>query len=134
MLEQGWEPKKVGNLYRVRIKADKENFLDWDRPLDDQKHLNLKEIIDDLLVDSEGVFEKPIQNPGRLTGNELYEYLIAYYDSPEGKAASERLSEAGIPGIKYLDAGQRGRKLNPELAIADRQRRFGDYADNMPKN
>lgn len=82
-----------GHMYEVNINARPEQFLDWDRPLAQQGS-----------PANEGV-----NSIIRLTGREretlptrsVYEML----GSPQ--EASSRLREAGIPGIKYFDAGSR---------------------------
>jgi hypothetical protein len=83
-----------GHMYEVGIRANPEQFLDWDRPLA-QQGSPVNEGVNSII---------------RLTGREretlptrsVYEML----GSPQ--EASSRLREAGIPGIRYLDAGSRG--------------------------
>lgn len=103
-------PKPEGNRYRVRINADKEQFLDWDKPLSEQSpHVqNALDFIEDI--------EKH-KLPDTATGGDLH-YAIANFafDPKTGtrmkmgwghENASKMLREAGIPGIKYLDQGSR---------------------------
>jgi len=87
-----------GRLYEVNINANPEDFLDWDKPLSEQPQ-RVREAFDGLGVE------------GR-SGQGAYEELSwqdmggSFSDADAG--ASRRLREAGIPGIRYLDAGSRG--------------------------
>lgn len=103
--------KHVGNMYRVRINAHQDHFLDWDKPL--------------------GEHPEPVRSKLRAagfedkqTGKEIYHSLVKYRPDQGGgtssagmkiadldqtpQAASGRLSASGIHGIKYLDQGSRG--------------------------
>ena len=71
-----------GNMYEVRINADPEDFLDWDKPAADQPP---------------GVRTK-------LPPEWQSPTWKGHARTPEGMA---RLREAGIPGIRYLDQGSR---------------------------
>jgi hypothetical protein len=100
----------VGNMYRVRIKASHEHFLDWDKPLGEQsEHVRAK-------LRAAGFQD-------HQTGKEIYQSLVKYRPGEGGgmtsagmkisdldatpEAASGRLGATGIPGIKYLDQGSR---------------------------
>jgi hypothetical protein len=107
--------------YRVRILANKEDLLDWDRPLSEQPAKVRK------LVDDAGLKEKI--ETGENTGAGIYKALEdhqleqlmsehvkqhgeeSYPDSVAVARALEefpqKLRESGIPGVKYLDAGSR---------------------------
>jgi hypothetical protein len=110
--------KPVGpRTYEVNINADPAHLLDWDKPLREQNKdvFNrfsdaampgrksdplLRELFGEGAIPSEylGLFDKS-------SGAQAYKTLAA-----EGKGApafSQQLSEAGIPGIKYLDEGSR---------------------------
>jgi hypothetical protein len=109
--------KPVGpRTYEVNINADPAHLLDWDRPLREQGAVLdrfsdaampgrksdplLRELFGEGAIPSEylGLFDKS-------SGAQAYKTLAA-----EGKGApafSQQLSEAGIPGIKYLDQGSR---------------------------
>jgi hypothetical protein len=92
--------KNPGSMYEVRINADPEEFLDWDAPLKDQPEAARKVFA----AAGVGYPEQPIHNTmqnfdiirgqGRMSGF-----------SPD---TSEALRAAGVPGIRYLDAGSRG--------------------------
>jgi hypothetical protein len=116
-----------GHMYEVKINADPEHFLDWDKPLSEQhpkvqaaltpEAIGLtafgpvgpkgyygwadetgKRIGPSLRTGSPG----PLFDP-KATGQDIYRTL---HDNPT--AAAEMLHKAGIPGIRYLDAGSRG--------------------------
>jgi hypothetical protein len=102
--------KHVGNMYRVRINAHHDHFLDWDKPL--------------------GEHSEPVRSKLRAagfedsqTGKDIYHSLVKYRPDHGGatssagmklsdldatpEAASGRLQATGIHGIKYLDQGSR---------------------------
>lgn len=107
--------RELGNLYKVRINADKQHFLDWDKPVSEQP-----QALRDLLA-KHGVTETKFGEP-ITTGEKAYEALKdalathkklppdknGMYRMDDGReAASKALAEAGIPGLKYLDQGSR---------------------------
>ena len=137
------EPEAIsrGKMYEVNIKADPNDFLDWDKPLSQQSEkvrgalANFGQTPQDFDIAIEALRAKR-QNPIVRNGDSS-EYIKAIdnriadleatkqtYDVPAGQfiqrleygkndtknqqAASSRLREAGIPGIKYLDQGSRG--------------------------
>jgi hypothetical protein len=73
------------NMYQVRINADPEHFLDWDKPLNEQS-----------AAVSESL-NSVVKSRDRLPKE--------WIDGSPG--AEQRMREAGIPGIKYLDQGSR---------------------------
>lgn len=106
--------KQGGHMYEVDINAEPHQFLDWDKPLAAQPK------IDDVLYDTltRGGMDKTQLNYllNNKTGREAYDAVArkevnADWGAPGDFAqrlASERLREAGIPGIRYLDQGSRG--------------------------
>lgn len=117
LLQSGAElPKQGGSMYQVRINADPEHFLDYEKPLSEQSP-----VVQQLL-------QKIPAAPDRaswphITGNDLHEQLrvdamgddafmgsSGYRMQRRNEAAvdvAKSLREAGIPGIKYLDQGSR---------------------------
>lgn len=109
---------KPPTKYKVRIHADKEQFLDWDKPLSEQTS-QVQEALKKLGIGPDIVtpgMEKP--------GSSIYQTLVQKGQSEEGLPvfsrgnmeanASRLLKEAGIPGIKYLDQGSRINDLAQE--------------------
>ncbi len=122
-------PKMGGKMYQVQIHADPEHFLDWDKPLSEQHpkvQEALKSITDQLEVKPSTI---------ETNKNDLYHNGQWMGYAPTGDIADMRvpqieqiartaigptaLRDAGIPGIKYLDAGSRGGMPNQTLADAN---------------
>lgn len=98
-----------GNLYRVDLKPKEEEYLLWDKPLDEQS-LHVKEALQkelDIYRKSEGAKGAYVNNS---SGEKLYKEFIYTYGSD--KKASERLNELGIKGIKYEDGNSRSIDVN----------------------
>jgi hypothetical protein len=98
--------KPVGpRTYEVNINADPAQMLDWDKPLSQQspsaQQLLLPGAGKKLALDPHvaSIFEG---NPANVDA------ATAYRAFGRAPVASQALNEAGIPGIKYLDAGSRG--------------------------
>jgi hypothetical protein len=85
-----------GGMYKVRITANKEHFLDWDKPLSEQSEY-VKEALGKVLP------------PGleKLRGEQLIKTDLPYHLGVKREGVSAALRDAGIPGIKYLDQGSR---------------------------
>ena len=100
----------AGRMYEVSIRANPEDFLDWDKPLSEQseKLQNIvlgfegkgRDLIDRLYTMASDPIHAAYQR-GELPFDE-------YQRSNPNVQVAERLREAGIPGIRYLDAGSRG--------------------------
>lgn len=98
--------------YEVDIDADQNTFLDWDNPLTREIPQQVKDAINKIANSDPAIKEKfysafQEKQPGS-----------AYYDILSGHAktgdlvqnqmfATKKLQEAGLPGIKFLDAGSR---------------------------
>lgn len=115
--------KNLGRIYKIDVAPSEDKFLSWDKPISDlpkelQKKLRsvvetVQEYDPELLsraVKVPGFYQK---NPSQLseflmgvTGQELYKALgrSKVIGSPE--AASDLLSEMGVPGIRYLAGGK----------------------------
>ena len=116
--------RDTGRMYEVAIHADPERFLDWDKPLSQQALKS--EAVDQVLLRApaapagRGAAPRPytleeLREYG-ATGRELYDRLSWAAGKPgafpeinvaQPRGASEALRDAGIPGIRYLDAGSR---------------------------
>jgi hypothetical protein len=123
-----------GRMYEVEINADPDTFLDWDKPLSEQPEAvrrmagwtpeaeaqyraAMSSDTDNLMAALEGDAQYSPQKlprpPGTFpmdsTGAQFYESSkLVPGDYRDKVAAAEKLKQAGIPGIKYLDAGSRG--------------------------
>jgi hypothetical protein len=121
-----WNGRNQGHMYEVNINADPADFLDWDKPLSEQPQAvrdALGPRVDALRKAGAGIPQDP-------TGDALWR--VAH---PQGgfdktdfsrgvpEQAAGRLREAGIPGIKYLDAGSRG--------AGDGSRNFVVFDENL---
>lgn len=117
----------TGNTYRVRIHRNPEEFLDWDKPLGEQSSEIQAKLVPFLekrlgelgpdettlamrdVAKQLEVAELPAKTAQQLHGSEAYRTI---HDND--REASRLLSEAGIPGIRYLDQGSR----NAQLALS----------------
>ena len=102
-----WSPP--GRMYEVRINADPEQFLDWDKPLSQQPEAvrRLAQGLPDTATGEQiyrAIAERPRQ--GQRSGDPLNDVL---FDIPitDHADAARRLREAGVPGTRYLDQGSR---------------------------
>src|SRR5882672_8216902 len=109
------KPAEGGVLYKVKIGADPERFLDWDKPLSEQPK-SLRDALPSLIEKYGGDLRKLVGANGELretiSGESIYQALSKAIAGNEDFArnpptAAEVLGQAGIPGIKYLDAGSR---------------------------
>jgi len=118
MLGKQWKIDP-GYMYEVRLKARPEHFLDWDKPLSEQRHVidalskTKGKIIRDLLnSDLMKNIDEPIKVGDKyifqMTGRDLMHQLSGSSSGqPNHPKASAALAAAGIRGIRYLDAGSR---------------------------
>jgi hypothetical protein len=99
--EMGAEPTTAGSMYQVRINAEPQEFLDWDKPIGEQS----QKIKDAFFYDKKPEFVGPIK------GSEAYLRFVGH-DGPgkpvDLRPATQMMVEKGIPGISYLDQGSRG--------------------------
>jgi hypothetical protein len=104
-----------GHMYEVRINAHPDHMLDWDKPLNEQSDY-VKNAISAMQKagkyvarTEEAPFRPEIADNPR--GRQLVSGLV---DGLGGrKEASQHLSDFGIKGIRYLDAGSRGDNETP---------------------
>jgi hypothetical protein len=97
---------KVGKFYHVDIPDDAvAKMLDWDAPIGQQPK-SIQEALKTAFK-SRGFNDGQIaaQFEKNITGQQAYVYISGILGE---KAGSETLMKAGIPGIRYLDAGSRG--------------------------
>lgn len=116
---------EFGALYEATIHHEPIEFLDWDRPLSRQSPKVMKALQSIAIgrkkrglfrwlmsSDYDDAFRAAVDGNGKMTGGELYRILSGAMGGGGSRrdavAASAALREAGIPGIRYLDAGSRG--------------------------
>lgn len=119
----------TGHLYEVQLDANPEDFLDWDRPLAQQPDAIRSAYADaaiparssdPLLAELVGQGPVPHDYLGLFpnsSGAQAYNTLAERAMSPNAvglvaeynaqRLAAERLRQAGVPGIRYLDQGSR---------------------------
>jgi hypothetical protein len=83
----------LGHMYEVNIGADPEHMLQWDQTVGQHPPALRDKLLDMGYGDTD-------------RGADVYSHMAR---GPNGDVgASQRLQDAGIPGISYLDAGSRG--------------------------
>lgn len=98
--------KTPGHTYKVAIEADKDKFLDWDKPFTDQPHILSA-------LEKAGYKQAPWPYKGWVApgpdGKMLTTgHVDALLRSGGRRGEAEKmLSKAGVPGIKYFDQGSR---------------------------
>ena len=109
--------KARGHMYEVNIGADPNTMLDWDKPLAQQPIVAARmpsAMLDAAQKEAQsrayaattkrrsdqlwGIAKDPYQAPGEFFGGGVY----------NAEKAAKQMADAGIPGVKYLDAGSRG--------------------------
>jgi len=90
----GISHEKSGHMYEVNINAHPDHFLDWDKPLADQPP-KVRELAQRKYGDM------PPHN-----GQSLMRWIENDAGADRGNIHNE-MSQAGIPGIRYLDQGSR---------------------------
>lgn len=121
-LQMGETP---GHMYEVRINAHPDHFLDWDKPLSKQSDYVRKALegfgikisdedwrkYDDELLDALHNGLRPdfhLKEPHDPSGENIYNSKkIVGGTYRDHSLVSKALLDAGIKGIKYLDAGSR---------------------------
>jgi hypothetical protein len=101
--------KPPGRMYEVNIKADPDQFLDWDVPLAQQPK-KVQEIWEQFKpppaeVDAFG-FSKAVASARDVPENPAGGDILNYLRNEAGAEAV--LRESGVPGIRYKDAMSRG--------------------------
>lgn len=124
--------QQSGNLYKVDIPDEHiPMMLDWDKPLLEQTpqvqealaklgiksdKQKLKEfddvLLESLFSDTSKALPKQPINP---TGESIYQTVI----QGNPKYTAEKLKEAGITGIRYLDQGSRGKGGTSNFVVFD---------------
>lgn len=97
--------KAAGSLYKADLPDEMiDRMLDWDKPLSEQPAA-VREAIENRVRHSNSSRKFLSTNP---TGEQLYDMLSDRGDHRNPIEAAATFKEAGIPGIKFQDAGSRG--------------------------
>jgi len=110
MIEKGETIPEIGRgkMYEVRINANPDDFLDWDKPLSQQSDA-VKALLEHPAVKKQAEFFNDPTGE-KLTGKSAYGAVAKWNtagDQRTGSGDPTALREAGIPGIRYLDQGSR---------------------------
>jgi hypothetical protein len=97
--------KSAGHMYEVNLNVEPEQLLNWDKPLRAQpsgvqSSLNGLGIVDPNMMGS--------AIPGDIARSILVQGSGRFSRAQSAEKAASQLNDAGIPGLRYLDAGSRG--------------------------
>ena len=109
------QPQRAsGRMYEVNINADPDTFLDWDKPFANADELERFaarfDAVDPTIrkrIEDWG-YERQQAGQPMPDGSDLVREVFGGIGSKEAQRGQQMMREAGIPGIKYLDAGSRG--------------------------
>jgi len=130
-LDKMEHPPIPGHIYHVRVNANPEHFLDWDKPLSEQSE-HVQKALEALHGEKMG-YNSQILHPSNKGDNLYYTLALRFGRTREAHAqpTAAALHAAGIPGIRYLDANSRGPTGNPthnhvifDPSIIDIKRRY----------
>lgn len=111
-------PAPAGALLEVHILPDEHELLDWDKPLSQQSE-GVQQAIDKFWekhgFDTGGATAAQHSQLGGDFYKDISRQLPQESFTTDAKLASQALHEAGIPGIRYLDAGSRVLQKPPVL-------------------
>jgi hypothetical protein len=141
MIKSGRLKEGSGKMYEVNIKAEREHFLDWDKPLSEQHSAIKEKVLKALglktpthvgqiektgrwaIMDKSGdIVGRADGWPDQITAKEAMKVINQDTERTQAKTIAEliktnsqainfdrtqKLKQAGIPGIKYLDQGSR---------------------------
>jgi hypothetical protein len=106
-MKKGAAPQ-TGALYTADLPDEMiDRMLDWDKPLSEQPEA-VQQAIEMLKPNMSPAWQKQV-NP-KTTGQSLYIAAGSATNRPSN--AAMRLKDVGIPGIRYLDAGSRGKSAS----------------------
>ncbi len=99
-LQKGTQTKLLpfgdGHMYQVRINADPNDFLDWDKPLSQQPR-NVRQLMRYIGSDTGERLDD------LYAGDWLSSYARSAMADETGETLESMLKRRGVPGIKYLD-------------------------------
>jgi hypothetical protein len=130
--KEGVGKSATGHMYEVRVNADPEKFLHWDKPLRGQH----PDVIEALKNTPYPPHDLNITGKQYLTELETNREMATKSGDPAA-LASQALREAGIPGIRYLDAQSRphpAQIAQSKQALADHQRQIAELQADIDRN
>jgi len=100
--------KELGRIYEIDVAPDVDKFMSWDKTMLTQPEKVRKTLKAALEAVSEfdPNFPKYLLDDDFLTGQDVYKALAKSKAIGSEEAASDFLSEMGIPGIRYLQGGK----------------------------
>jgi hypothetical protein len=103
-----------GHLYTLDLPDEMiDRMLDWDKPLSEQSAAVKKALKDSGIwkkyKENLSDFSSPKDTRNKNMRGENIQAFIEYLSGGDKAKASQMLREIGIPGIRYLDAGSRGK-------------------------
>jgi len=98
-----------GNLYQVRINADRDHFLDWDKPISEQTPY-VREALAKIPRFENYNKEFSLDRNGMSVGELIQRGLLPASFDKTSESFRKTFMDAGIQGVRYLDAGSRGGK------------------------
>jgi len=102
---EGVVGRRPGNVYELEIRQDPRTLLDWDANFANQS-AEVQRVLNQMRSSWEPELAPKLAPYGEIpTGEQIYRAIARGYAHPGGyeAAASRRLLDAGIPGIKYFD-------------------------------
>jgi hypothetical protein len=122
-------PRVGGHMYEVKLNVEPEQLLDWNKPLRAQPS-GVRNSLSDLGIVDPNMMGSAI--PGDIARSVLVQGSGRFSRDQSAAKAVSQLNDAGIPGVRYLDAGSRGVSANPSYNIVmyndkliDLMRRYG---------
>jgi hypothetical protein len=97
-------PKTQGHMYEVRLNTTPDRLLDWDAPISQQSP-EIQPVLRQMLESARKSFSG-IDASGNPIAGQVH-HLYQQHRGGHSDFVAEKLREAGIPGIQYLDAGSR---------------------------
>lgn len=102
------------SLYKADLPDEMiDRMLDWDKPLSEQSAAVKKALKDSGIwkkyKENLSDFSSPKDTRNKNMRGENIQAFIEYLSGGDKAKASQMLREIGIPGIRYLDAGSRGK-------------------------
>lgn len=101
--EAGNKPVNLGSMYEVNIRANPEEFLDWDAPLSEQPE-NVRGVLSGIYADDAlgSDIARQMADDARTGAIERGQTAATTLGASQ-EAAAESLRGLGIPGIRYYD-------------------------------